>query len=244
MIFVADGYSYNGKAFSKMSAINEICSALPSLERIVFIPYLDPEIRPDQLNNAVLWSVTQMDKSAELTFVPVPFDHPLWVLYSSGTTGKPKAITHSNGGNLLEHLKALGLHQNCKPGDRFFWYSTTGWMMWNYAIASMLHGSTVCIYDGAAGYPNLNVLWDFSRDASINHFGAGASFYIACMKEGLDFVNDLPPLSALQSVGSTGSPLPPEAFDWIYKSLKEDIWLISLSGGNRRLQWICRWQSI
>jgi acetoacetyl-CoA synthetase len=230
VIIVADGYRYNGKAYSKEDAIKDICSSLPSLERVIYLPYLDKDSRPSYLENAVLWEDTQQFSNATLQFTPVEFDHPLWVLYSSGTTGKPKAITHSNGGNLLEHLKALGLHQDCRPGDRFFWYSTTGWMMWNYALASLLHGSTVCLYDGAAGFPDLHALWDFARNAGIQHFGAGASFYIACMKDGLDFIRDKP-LPELRSVGSTGSPLPPEAFQWIYSHVKEDAWLISLSGG-------------
>jgi len=231
VIFIADGYSYNGRGFSRQEANQSICEALPCLEKIIFLPYLDKTATPDYLENAVNWEETQKNRSAALTFTPVPFDHPIWVLYSSGTTGKPKAITHGTGGNLIEHYKALGLHQNCKPGDRFFWYSTTGWMMWNYALASMLTGATVCIFDGAAAYPDLNVLWDFARNARINHFGAGASYYIACMKEGLDFVNGPDKLPDLLSLGSTGSPLTPEAFQWIYSNVNRDLWLISLSGG-------------
>ncbi|MCP4122961.1 MAG: acetoacetate--CoA ligase [Bacteroidetes bacterium] len=231
VIFIADGYSYNGRNFSRQEANTAICEALPCLEKIIFLPYLDESAKPDYLNTAIHWDETQEHPETPLTFTPVPFDHPIWVLYSSGTTGKPKAITHSTGGNLIEHYKALGLHQNCKPGDRFFWYSTTGWMMWNYAVASMLTGATVCIYDGAAAYPDLNVLWDFAREAAVNHFGAGASFYIACMKEGLDYVNGPDTIPSLQSLGSTGSPLTPEAFQWIYSNVKQDLWLISLSGG-------------
>ena len=231
VIFVADGYMYNGKEFSKANANQEICGSLSSLEKTIFIPYLLENSHCDYLQKAVYWEDTQRHREAELTFEAVEFDHPLWVLYSSGTTGKPKAITHSNGGNLLEHLKALGLHQNCKKGERFFWYSTTGWMMWNYALASMLHGCTVCLYDGAAAHPDLHVLWDFARTAKINHFGAGASFYIACMKAELDLTTLESDLTDLRSVGSTGSPLPPEAFQWIYDKVKKDLWLISLSGG-------------
>ena len=231
VLFVADGYSYNGKPYDKEAAIKEISAAIPTLETVIFIPYLNTEHTGHYIEEVVLWEATQNEQDAVLEFEAVDFDHPLWILYSSGTTGKPKAITHSNGGNLIEHFKTLGLHQDCKPGDRFFWYSTTGWMMWNYALASMLHGSTVCIYDGAAAYPDINALWDFARDAQIHHFGAGASFYIACMKAGLDFKNDLAPLPSLRSIGSTGSPLPPEAFQWIYDKVKTDVWLISLSGG-------------
>ncbi len=230
VIFVADGYSYNGKAYSKSVENKKICNALASLEQVVFLPYIDKQSKPDYLEKSIHWETTQQNDATEITFESVPFDHPLWVLYSSGTTGKPKAITHSNGGNLLEHLKALGIHQNCKKGDRFFWYSTTGWMMWNYAVGSMLVGGTVCIYDGSAGHPDLEVLWKFAQEAKVNHFGAGASFYIACMKEGLDYVQDSS-LPHLLSIGSTGSPLPPEAWQWIYDHVKKDVWLVSLSGG-------------
>jgi acetoacetyl-CoA synthetase len=230
VIFIADGYGYNGKSFNKESANKAICEALPTLEKTIFIPYINPIAHPHYLENAILWEETQEQLHQHLSFTKVPFDHPLWVLYSSGTTGKPKAITHSTGGNLIEHLKVLGLHQNLKQGERFFWYSTTGWMMWNYAVAAMLHGNTLCLYDGAAGYPNLSVLWDFAKVNKINHFGAGASFYIACMKEQMDFIaND--ELPDLISIGSTGSPLPPEAWEWIYEHVRKDIWLISLSGG-------------
>ncbi|MEZ5003878.1 MAG: acetoacetate--CoA ligase [Chitinophagales bacterium] len=231
VIFIADGYFYNGKTFSKADANQAICEALPSLKKVIFLPYTDKTSSvPKDIEHAVLWEDTQQAKDQPLHFEAVPFDHPLWVLYSSGTTGKPKAITHSNGGNLIEHLKVLGLHQNCKPQERFFWYSTTGWMMWNYSLAALLNGTTVCIYDGSAGYPDIAALWKFARDAKINHFGAGASFYIACMKAELNFIKDNP-LPDLKSIGSTGSPLPPEAWQWIYDSVKNDVWLISLSGG-------------
>lgn len=231
LLFVADGYSYNGKPYSKLSAISELTDALPTLEKIVFLPYLDENARPVVDPRVVLWeeAVAKYPEAA-LSFVRIPFNDPIWVLYSSGTTGKPKAITHSAGGCLIEHLKALGLHQNVKPGDRFFWYSTTGWMMWNYSVASMLAGGTVVICDSSAGYPDLKVLWQLAGEAKINHFGAGAAFYIACMKAGLNF-RDTPLVQHLESMGSTGSPLPPEAFEWIYEAVKEDVWLISLSGG-------------
>jgi acetoacetyl-CoA synthetase len=224
ILIACDGYSYNGKKFSKIDAVNELIANLPSVQKVVMVNYIG-EVK---LEGADSYSDILKLPAEALRFERVDFNDPIWVLYSSGTTGKPKAITHSVGGMLIEHLKALGLHQNCKRGDKFFWYSTTGWMMWNYANAALLHGTTVVIYDGAPAYPNINVLWDLARDTQITYFGAGASFYISCMKEGVDRKQKL---EHIQSLGSTGSPLPPEAFEWIYKSIKKDLWLVSLSGG-------------
>ena len=228
VLFAVDGYPYNGRAYSRRSAVQELVAALPTLERVVILPYLHDTSELEDLPGAISWDEIMDTEAEPLRFTPVPFDHPIWVLYSSGTTGKPKAITHSTGGILLEHYKALALHQNCRPGDRFFWYSTTGWMMWNYANSALLTGGTLVLYDGAAAWPDLHVLWNLAAEAAITHFGGGAAFFISCMKAGLDLRGQLP---ALQSVGSTGSPLPPEAFRWLYHAVKEDLWLVSLSGG-------------
>ncbi|WP_266363006.1 acetoacetate--CoA ligase [Tellurirhabdus rosea] len=226
ILFAADGYTYNGKPIDKTATIRELREELPTLRQVVWIPYLD---RDSRLENSVPWDAMLTLPDAELEFEAVPFDHPIWVLYSSGTTGKPKAITHSVGGCLLEHLKALALHQDVKPGERYFWYSTTGWMMWNYSVASLLLGSTLVLYDGAAAAPNLNVLWELARKAKVAHFGGGAAYYLACMRA------DISPASLslphLRTIGSTGSPLPPEGFRWIYQQVKSDVWLISFSGG-------------
>jgi len=224
VLIACDGYSYNGKKFSKIDAVKDLVSHLPSVKKVVLVNYISDE----KLEGADCYEAILKSPAQALVFERVDFNDPIWILYSSGTTGKPKAITHSVGGMLIEHLKAMGLHQNCKKGDRFFWYSTTGWMMWNYANAALLHGTTVVIYDGAPAYPNIKVLWELAEKTSITHFGAGASFYISCMKEGIDFNGKL---NHIQSLGSTGSPLPPEAFEWIYKGIKKDLWLISLSGG-------------
>lgn len=172
ILIACDAYSYNGKQFQKRETVSELSEHLKSLKKLLIVG--NPE-----------WTGI-MNTTATLEFTRVDFSDPIWILYSSGTTGKPKAITQSVGGMLIEHLKALGLHQNCKKGDKFFWYSTTGWMMWNYANAALLHGTTVVIYDGAPAYPNINVLWDLAEKTKITHFGAGASFYISCMKEGVN----------------------------------------------------------
>ncbi|NBB19420.1 acetoacetate--CoA ligase [Runella sp. CRIBMP] len=226
VLIVADGYTYNGKGFDKLPAMRQLIGQLPTLKRTVLVPYLNSEA---QLPKTDSWKDVLKTPFSTLEFTPVVFDHPLWVVYSSGTTGKPKAITHSVGGCLLEHLKALTIHQNVKPGDRYFWYSTTGWMMWNFSVASMLAGATLVLYEGAVQYPTMNVLWDLAEKAKINHFGGGAAFYLACMKAGVSLQGYK--FNQLQSIGSTGSPLPPEAFEWIYQHVKKDVWLISLSGG-------------
>ncbi|MDX2045332.1 MAG: acetoacetate--CoA ligase [Chitinophagaceae bacterium] len=227
VLFATDGYTYNGKAFDKRTALQELVKSLPGLKQVVVFPFLDENA---VVENTISWAEVMSATAQPLQFEPLPFEHPIWVLYSSGTTGKPKAITHSVGGCLLEHLKTLTLHQDVKPGEKYFWYSTTGWMMWNFSVASLLAGATLVIYEGSAAYPDLNVLWNLAEHAGINHFGGGAAYFIACMKAGLNFI-DSNKLKALRTIGSTGSPLPPEAFKWIHESVKKEVWLISFSGG-------------
>lgn len=229
VLIAADGYTYNGKSIDKTEFVRDLRTSLPTLRQVVWVPYLRPDSNKPE--RCTLWqNVLNTPAPDGLVFEPVPFSHPIWVLYSSGTTGKPKAITHSVGGCLLEHLKVLGLHQDVRVGERYFWYSTTGWMMWNFALGSMLVGATLVLYDGAAGYPDLNVLWTMADDARIAHFGGGAAFYTACLRQGLKPMDTFR-LPYLRTIGSTGSPLPPEAFRWIYESVKADVWLISFSGG-------------
>ncbi|HEV7346796.1 acetoacetate--CoA ligase [Telluribacter sp.] len=226
VLIAADGYTYNGKSYDKTSSLRDLLNALPTVAEPVLVNYLDKEA---DLEGVTLWDDILEGPAPAIEFEAVPFDHPIWVLYSSGTTGKPKAITHSVGGCLLEHYKALALHQNVKAGDRYFWYSTTGWMMWNYSVASLLVGATLVVYDGAVAYPNLQVLWTLADRARISHFGGGAAYFIACMKEEVPIPTER--LRQLQTIGSTGSPLIPEAYEWIYQHVKKDVWLISLSGG-------------
>lgn len=232
MLFTVDGYAYGGKSFDKKSVVTEIIGLLPTLEQVVMIPYLDENARLDEGLHVQYWSdiLTQYATNEPITFIPVPFSHPIWVLYSSGTTGVPKAITHSHGGNLLEHLKYLHFHNDIRAGERFFWFSTTGWMMWNFTLAALLAGSTIVLYDGSPGYPNLDVLWQLADSAKITHFGTSAPFLVSCMKAGLNPGAQFN-LSKLRSIGSTGSPLPPEAFAWVYAHVHGDIWLSSMAGG-------------
>ena len=226
--FIAtNGYQYNGRTFDKTEEINKITETISSIKSTLVLEYIS-EIEPSYKID--LWSDIMKQPEQELTFTRVDFSDPIWILYSSGTTGKPKAITHSVGGITIEHFKALSLHQNVKPGDKFFWYSTTGWMMWNYATSALLAGGTIAMYDGSPAYPKADILWEFAEEAEITHFGAGASYYIYCMKEGMNFTNSKA-IQNIQSFGSTGSPLPPETFDWFYKSVNRNAWVISLSGG-------------
>ncbi|MCB0564287.1 MAG: acetoacetate--CoA ligase [Phaeodactylibacter sp.] len=228
--FAVDGYQYNGKPYDKMAAVGELCDQLPTLEKTILLPYLDEQADAGLIPNGILWADAMQTEATHLPFEAVPFGHPIWVLYSSGTTGIPKAITHSHGGVLLEHFKYLAFHNDVHPGERFFWFSTTGWMMWNFVQASLLVGGTVVLYDGSPGYPDLNVLWAFTEKAGIHHFGTSAPYLVACMKQGLQPGKNYG-LSKLRSIGSTGAPLPPEAFDYVYHHIKEDVWLCSMSGG-------------
>jgi acetoacetyl-CoA synthetase len=221
VLFAVDGYRYGGKDHDRIEVVTRLQEEIPALEKTAVLPYLNEEPDTSGLENVVLWDdLLSEHEGAELEFEQVPFDHPLWVLYSSGTTGLPKAIVQGQGGILLEHLKKIHLHINLSPDDRFFWFTTTGWMMWNVLVSGLLAGSTVLTYDGNPGYPDMDVLC----------FGTSAGYLTSCMKAGIEPGRDYD-LSALESIGSTGSPLPPEGFDWVYKNVKDDVWLFSTSGG-------------
>jgi acetoacetyl-CoA synthetase len=229
ILITVDGYSYGGKKFNKTADVNQIIKQLPSVEEVILIPYLSKKTKLDFVATS-LWEDAEKIEGIKLTFNRVEFNEPIWVLYSSGTTGKPKAITHSVGGVLLEHLKYLVFHNDVQKGENCFWYTTTGWMMWNYIQASLLCGATIVLYDGSPAYPNLNAMWKFIEEAEINHFGTSAGFVSASMSANVT-PGKTHNLASLRSIGSTGSPLSPESFDWIYKEVKANVWLASISGG-------------
>jgi acetoacetyl-CoA synthetase len=231
LLFAVDGYRYGGNDFDRRETVAELQAAMPSLEQTVVLRYLDAEADLAPLADARRWEeLLTAGAGAELAFERVPFDHPLWVLYSSGTTGLPKAIVQGQGGILLEHLKVLNLHVDAHAGDRLFWFTTTGWMMWNFITSGLLSPAAIVLFDGNPGYPDLNTLWDLAEQTRVSMFGTSASYIAACMKAGIE-PGAGRHLGALTSVGSTGSPLAPEGFDWIYEHVGADTWLFSTSGG-------------
>jgi acetoacetyl-CoA synthetase len=226
LLIAVDGYAYAGKTINRIEQVRALQRALSTVEHTVLVPYLN---REPIGNGFVQWNAL-LHPVAALEVEQIPFDHPLWILYSSGTTGAPKAIVQGHGGILLEHFKALALQNDMKAGDRFFWFTTTGWMMWNLLLGGLLIGCTCVLYDGSPTHPNPKALWELAEDARITRFGASAAYFTTCMKAGLQPGKAFD-LSSVRSIGSTGSPLPPEVFRWIYEAVKSDVWLASSSGG-------------
>jgi acetoacetyl-CoA synthetase len=227
VLLSVDGYRYGGRAFDRRDALEQIRQGLPSVEATVVLSQLGSR---ERMAGRVLGLDELSSEYGPLTFEPVPFDHPLWVLYSSGTTGLPKPIVQGHGGILLEHFKALALHCDLGPRDRFFWFTTTGWMMWNFLVGGLLVGSTLVLYEGSPAEPDLLALWKMAEQERVTYFGTSAPYVLSCRKAGIRPAS-AHDLRGVRALGSTGAPLPADGFGWVYENVSSDLLLGSVSGG-------------
>ncbi len=224
ILIATEGYAYKGKRVSKTDAVAQIREAIPSIERVITVG------GEGSTRGALHWGDLSSGRAGALGFEPLGFGDPLYVVYSSGTTGLPKPIVHGHGGMLLEHLKTLSFHNDLGPEDRMFWYTTTGWMMWNYLVSALLLDSTIVLYEGDPFYPGPEALWSLAEESGMTFMGASAAYVGAMMKSGYE-PGENHNLGKLRGFGSTGSALTPDAFEWVYSRVKSDVWLASISGG-------------
>jgi acetoacetyl-CoA synthetase len=230
LLITADGYFYAGKTHDSLARIAQVLQGLPTVERTIVVPYVGAAPESGALPNAVTWHDYLADGPGEPRFEALPFDHPLYILYSSGTTGVPKCIVHGAGGTLIQHLKEHQLHSDIKPGDRVFYFTTCGWMMWNWLVSALASGATLLLYDGSPFHPDGNVLFDFADATGATLFGTSAKFIDAVQKASLS-PRRTHRLTTVRTIASTGSPLAPESFDFVYEHIKADVHLESISGG-------------
>ena len=228
VLFLADGYYYHGKEFNSIDKLSDILAHIPSIEKVVVVPYINISLPADK--KMFVWDeIIKKSMTSHIDFASLDFNHPLYILFSSGTTGIPKCIVHRAGGVLLQHLKEHQLHCDLKPGDRLFYFTTCGWMMWNWLVSGLASGATLVLYDGSPTYPSITALFDIAVDIKITHFGTSAKFIDSLMKQEVNLTSY--DLSSLRMITSTGSPLAAEGFDYVYQFIKQDVCLASISGG-------------
>ncbi len=231
VLFCADGYRYNGQEHDSLQRVAEIVERLPSVRKVVVVPNLDPDVDVSDVPKAVrLDEWLRRYTAGDIAFAQMPFDHPAFILFTSGTTGKPKCIVHSAGGTLLQALKMYKLHFDLRPGERYFYYCTTNWVVWNILFAAIAAEASVMLYDGSPFAKNARILFDYAEKERITHFGTSAKFIDALSKRGLQ-VRDTHDLSSLRMIISTGSPLAPEGYDYVYSAIRKEVCLASISGG-------------
>ena len=230
ILLTTDGYWYNGKAVNITNKVLDVVKALPSLQKVAVTPLLGSETQYNSNKFVDYTSILEEYSTKVISFEPLSLDDPLYIMFSSGTTGKPKCIVHSNGGILLKHLVEMGLHSNARKNSKVFYFTTCGWMMWNWLVSGLLLKSTIYLYDGSPFYPNPEVLWNYVDEEKVNFMGVSAKYIDALSKENINIIDNYK-LTDLEIIGSTGSPLVHESFDYIYKAIKKDVSVASLSGG-------------